>query len=149
MRAGGVVLIVCVFVALAASTGKGAAKQVPCSLSTHRLQSGRALSLSVLCTTDGVEMLRVDFPSTVRLVSQTSLKGGVCRDSTTRTWFCVFPSGEPVALNSPVTGMVRFQATAPRAAQHGRVTYYLQAPGGPAGPGSIDAAMTGTASFSY
>lgn len=94
-------------------------------------------------------MLRVDFPRTVRLVSQTSLQGGVCRDSTRRTWFCVFPSGDPVVLNTPLTGTVRFKTAAPRAAQHGHVTYYLQAPGGPAGQGSIDAAMTETATFSY
>jgi hypothetical protein len=94
-------------------------------------------------------MLRVEFPAAVRLVSQTSPKGSVCRDSTLRTWFCVFPVGDPVAVNSPVTGMVHFKAAAPRAVQHGHVTYFLQAPGGPAGPGSIDAAMTETATFSY
>lgn len=92
-------------------------------------------------------MLRVDFPLTVRLVGQTSLRGGVCRDSTPRSWFCVFANGDPVAVNTPLTGTVRFKAAAPRARQHGHVTYYLQTLA--AGAGTIDTATAETATFSY
>lgn len=145
VRAGGVVLIICVFAALAATTGKGAVKQAPCSVSAHRVKSGRALSLSVLCTTDGVEMLRLDFPPTARLVRQTSLEGAVCRDSTSRSWFCIFDYGGAAAENTPLTATVQFKAAAPRAAQHGHVTYYL----GASGSGAINVTAAETATFSY
>jgi hypothetical protein len=145
VRAGGVVLIVCIFAALAAATSRGAARQAPCSISAHRLRSGKGLSLSVLCTTDGVEMLRMDFPLTARLVGQTSLKGAVCRDSTSRSWFCIFAYGGPAAVNTPLTGTVQFKAAAPRAAQHGHVAYYL----GASGAGAINVSAVETATFSY
>lgn len=145
VRAGGVVLVVCVFAALAASTGRGAVRQTPCNLSTHRLRSGRALSLSVLCATDSVQMLRVDFASTARLIHDTSLAGAVCRASTPRSWFCIFAAGGSAAENTPLTATVQFKAAAPRAAQHGHVTYYL----GASGSGAINASTAETATFSY
>lgn|GEM_PF-5938805 len=149
VRAGGVVLSLCVFAALVASAGKGARSEAPCTLAAHRLPSGRGLSLSFRCTTGDVEMLRVDFPKTVRLVGRASLTEGVCRDSTPRSLFCVFPSGDPVAVDTPLAGTVRFKVAAPRARQHGQVSYYLPAPGGPAGPGTIDTTTPETATFSY
>lgn len=149
MRAGGVVLIVCVLAALTASASRGAARAAPCSVTAHRVRSGHGLSMSFLCTTGSLEMLRVDFPATVRLVGQTSVTGGVCRDTTPRSWFCVFPSGDPVAVDTPLTGAVRFKAAAPRAHQHAQVAYYLPAPGGPAGLGTIDTTTPETAAFSY
>ena len=92
-------------------------------------------------------MLRIDFPPAVRLVGQTSLTGAVCRDSTSRSWFCVFANGDPVGVDTALTGTVRFKAAAPRARQHGHVTYYLQTVA--AGAGTIDTATAETATFSY
>ena len=104
------------------------------------------MSLNFVCATADVQMLRVDFPSTARLVGETAVKGAVCRDSTARSWFCIFAYGSPAAAGTPLTATVRFKAAAPRGRQRGEVTYFLQSPGG---PGVIDASTSQSAAFSY
>ena len=83
--------------------------------------------MSVTCGSEGVVIIRITFPTSVKLVSQRAFAGAVCRDSTPRMWNCLFRFGVPTA--TALDGTVKFARALPRRPEQAKVDYYEQVAG--------------------
>ena len=109
-------------------TAVGASPSAPllCNATFHRLAGGRTLRLSLTCSSDDVEIVRVDFAHTVKIQSQTPFRAGSCRASTPSIWFCYFY--HHIAANTTIRGTVRFAMPIPRTPQRARLAVYTVEP---------------------
>jgi hypothetical protein len=88
---------------------------------------GTRLGVSVTCETEGVVIVRITFPTGMKLVSQRAFAGAVCQDSTPRMWNCLFRFGVPTATT--LNGTVKFAKALPSRPEQVKVTYYEQVAG--------------------
>jgi hypothetical protein len=91
------------------------------------MAGGARVGVSVTCESEGVVIIRIAFPASVKLVSQRAFAGAVCQDSTPRMWNCLFRFGVPTT--SAVNGTVKFAKTLPRRPELAKVDYYEQVAG--------------------
>jgi len=134
----GLLLGVCTLAVVLAAAHSGSAARfararasapgpLPCATAFKRAVGGTRVALSVTCQSVGVVIVRVTFPTTVKLASQHAFAGAVCQDSTPRMWNCLFRFGVPTA--APLNGTVTFAKPLPRRRERATVTYYEQVAG--------------------
>ncbi len=128
----GALLVASAAVAPAAAWSRAAA--APCTTNFHRV-AGKRLAMSLTCQQANVMILLVEFPGQV-IRAGTRFQAGGCHATTPSTWYCLFPSGVPLA--TPMNGSVTFAASIPHGLQHAHVIFYPQDNGGGAyvGPGT-------------
>lgn len=98
----------------------------PCNVTFHRLAGGHSLRVSLICSADDVEIVRMDFAHAVKIQSQTPFRTGNCRTSTPSVWFCYFYYHVPA--NTAIPGTVRFATSIPRTPQRVRLAFYTVEP---------------------
>ena len=83
--------------------------------------------MRVTCETEGVVIIRIAFPTSLKLVSQHAFAGAVCQNSTPSMWNCLFRFG--VATTTAVDATVKFAKALPRRPERATVDYYEQVAG--------------------
>jgi hypothetical protein len=81
----------------------------------------------VTCESEGVVIIRITFPTGMKLVSQRAFAGAICQDSTPRMWNCLFRFGVPTT--TAVNGTVKFAKALPSRPERATVSYYEQVAG--------------------
>jgi hypothetical protein len=81
----------------------------------------------VTCESEGVVIIRITFPTGMKLVSQHAFAGAVCQDSTPRMWNCLFRFGVPTT--TALNGTVKFAKALPSRPERVTVSYYEQVAG--------------------
>jgi hypothetical protein len=88
---------------------------------------GTRLGVRVTCESEGVVIIRITFPTGVKLVSDHPFARAICQDSTPRMWNCLFRFGVPTT--TAVSGTVKFAKALPRRPERASVAYYEQVAG--------------------
>jgi hypothetical protein len=81
----------------------------------------------VTCESEGVVIIRITFPTGMKLVSQRAFAGAICQDSTPWMWNCLFRFGVPTM--TAVNGTVKFAKALPSRPERATVSYYEQVAG--------------------
>ena len=111
----------------AVGTRASASGPLPCAAAFKRAVGGARLGVSVTCQSVGVVIVRITFPTGMKLVSQRAFAGAVCQDSTPRMWNCLFRFGVPTT--AAVNGTVKFAKAIPHRSERAQVDYYEQVAG--------------------
>ena len=111
------------------SVGRSASASgpLPCTATFKRVAAGTRLGVSVTCQAEGVVIIRITFPTGIKLLSARAFAGAVCQDSTPRMWNCLFRFGVPTT--TAVNGAVKFAKALPRRPERAQVDYYEQVAG--------------------
>ena len=83
--------------------------------------------MRVTCESEGVVIIRITFPTSLKLVSQHAFAGAVCQDSTPSMWNCLFRFGVPTT--TAVDATVKFAKALPSRPERAKVDYYEQVAG--------------------